>query len=107
MIPLTIKIMLFKRPRQRTILFTSVLLSTTMQEALDTYSSDRGCMFVPLPPTLDSLGEMSRVVWPDLEIVVDPGILDPNNKMELAETFGAYSCYFVVNPTVKNHAIFS
>ena len=47
-IPLTIKIMLFKRPGQRTILFTSVLLSTNMQEALDTYSGVRGCMFVPL-----------------------------------------------------------
>ena len=44
---------------------------------------------------------------PDLEIVVDPGIRDPSNKMGLAETFGAYSCYFVVNSTVKNHAIFS
>ena len=35
----------------------------------------------------------------DLEIVVDPGILDPSNKMGLAEIFGAYSHYFVVNPT--------
>ena len=63
-IPLTIKIMLFKRLGQRTILFTSVLLSTNMQEALDTYSGDRGCMFVPLPPSLDSLGEIIGVIWP-------------------------------------------
>ena len=63
-IPLIIKSMLFKRPGQLTILFTSVLLSTAVQEALDTYCSDSGCMFVPLPPSLDSLGEMSGVVWP-------------------------------------------
>ena len=56
--------MLFKRPGQRTILFKSVLLSTAVQEALETYCSDSGCMFVPLPPSLDSLGEMSGVVWP-------------------------------------------
>ena len=63
-IPMTIKIMLFKRPGQRTILFTSVLLSTVVQEALDNdiCCSDNGCMFVTLPPTLDSLGEMSGVV---------------------------------------------
>ena len=35
----------------------------------------------------------------DLEIVLDPGILDPSNKMGLAETFWAYSRYFVKNPT--------
>ena len=30
---------------------------------------------------------------------MDPGILDLSKKMGLAETFGAYSRYFVVNPT--------
>ena len=33
----------------------------------------------------------------DLEIVVDPGILDARNKFWLAETFQAKSRYFVAN----------
>ena len=37
---------------------------------------------------------------------MDPGILDPSNKMGLAETFWANSHYFVVNPTnCTNHTI--
>ena len=55
-----------------------------------------------------NLGIRVRPCPTDLEIVVDPGILDPSNKIGLAETFWAYSCYFVVNPVnVGNHPIFS
>ena len=61
------------------------------------------------------LGTFINVTLADLEIVVDPGILDPSNKMQLAETFWMYSrcvvasfakcqesCYFVMNITCKN-----
>ena len=48
-IPFTIKIMVFKTPGERTILFTSLLLSAKMQEALDFHSGERGCTFFPLP----------------------------------------------------------
>ena len=61
---MTVKIMIFKHPGQRIILFTTVFLSTAVQEALDTSCNDNGCMFVKLPTTLDSLGDMSGVIWP-------------------------------------------
>ena len=37
---------------------------------------------------------------PDMEIVVDSGILNSSNKMGLAETFGGYLHYFVVNTNI-------
>ena len=40
-----------------------------------------------------------RLAGPDLEIVVDPGILDPSNEIGITKKNGLFSQYFVVNPT--------
>ena len=55
--------MIFKRPERHNLLFTTVLLSTSVQEALDTSCDDNGCMFVRLSTILESLGDMSGVIW--------------------------------------------
>ena len=56
--------MIFKRPGRRHLLFTTVIFSPAVQVALDDSCDDNGCLFVRLPAILESLGDMSGVIWP-------------------------------------------
>ena len=60
---LTVRIMIFKCTGRRHFI-TTVILSRSAQVALDDSCDENGCMFVRLPAILESLGDMSGVIWP-------------------------------------------
>ena len=95
-IPFTIKSMIFKTPGERTTMFTSLLLSAKMQQALHCHSLERGCTFVPLPESLNSLGDLIGVIWPVANTPEGVIFLSPHSSLgashERLQTLSTIGC---------------
>ena len=81
---------------ERTTLFTSLLLSAKIQQALHCHSRKRGCTFVPLPESLNSLGELIGVIWPVANTPEGVIFLSPHSSLgashERLQTLSTIDC---------------
>ena len=76
--------MLFKRPGRRHLLFVTVILSPQAQVALDESCTEQGCLYVRLPPILDSLINIEGVIWP--LVGVSDGIIELDPQFTLGNS---------------------
>ena len=71
--------MLFKTPGRRHLLFATIILSPEAQVALDKGCTEQGCLYIRLPPILESL-YIEGVIWPLAGISEGIIELDPQSS---------------------------